>query len=1449
MNMFMPATRDWFLSAVGTPTEAQALGWRAISSGRDALISAPTGSGKTLAAFLYFLDSLRREKEAGTLDDALRVLYISPLKALGNDIRENLEKPLRGLGLSDMVRTAVRTGDTDAKARREMIRRPPHILITTPESLYLLLTSVSGRDMLKSVRAVIVDEIHSVLSSKRGTHLFLSLARLDALTGRHVQRVGLSATVRPLETAARHLTGGSDCEIIAPSIKKDIDVLVESPVPDMRILPESSVWPYLADKVTETLNRARTVLVFADGRASCERLAQKVNERAGQILARTHHGCVSKEQRLEAERMLRSGELRVMVATSSMELGIDVGEIDEVIQIGCPGSVSALTQRLGRAGHRPGRVSRMRIYPRTASEGIYCALTARAAMDGRIESVRAPEMSRDVLSQHLISMAACGEWSVEEATATLSRAYAYRNLTQEDVKAVLRMLAGDFEREDDRPARARLLYDRIHEVFRGDAYTRMLALSSGGTIPDRGWYAVTLPDGTRLGELDEEYVFEARLGDKFLLGAFSWKIIEITSDRVVVAAASQEGASSPFWKGDQAMRSYETGVFFGECFRNLDRAARIGENALINELKALLMSPDAAKNAARVILEQIRSTGALATDRVMVFEHFSDEAGEHQLMVHSPFGGRVNRALSMLLTKVAAAATQADARAYDDDDGALVFLLCGAAIPDGLIRQIDPEIARAAVLKLLPASAMFSMAFRYNAARAMLMGARSGRRQPLWVQRLRGAETLAGALKNAEHPIMRETLDECAEYFLDLNALTSVLADIRSGKISVLEVHTQTPSPLSINLRRQVEAELMYENPIPSSAIQMASAAEILLAPARETVEAQPASRKTPETADEVHEYLMTAGDATAEEISCPLSVLESLEKCRRALYISPGLWIAAENEDQYIRALDGEDADAFARVVRRLTRFSIAQDAESVSQRYAIDPARARSTLDALVREGALVPFENAYVHADSYRAAQRRTISQNRSAVRTAPARAYAALLASLLYTPASPDQQLARAVRLLSGEAYPLEAWEGYLLPARVPGYRPAMLDGFLSRGEAVYRLLLPADRALPETGAAQADLSAPGNRAISRSEIYGSVPDNSENRSISGADTSIRSIFDGSKGCTAPNRSVNRSEKSSTVLASDTRGGRKGVRSGMKLAFYPPEDETDEFMCDRPAEGTAESAVYRALTSRGASFARTLAPYADERGIASVLESLFETGLIRADSFVPVRNLSASSAANRKTGVIRRVRSADAGRWEAVRTPRALSAEEKLDRLFERRVIVCRETAQGDWPLLIETLRRMEYAGKVRRGYFIRGMSGAQFVREEDFMRVTAALSAPNADFVAMCAADPMQPWGLYLSHESGREFTRLASTVVILRGGEAVCALEKQGETLRVFENEYLSNALCAFRDAFDAGTVFPNLSRVTVKRCSAECAAALESAGFQREMLDYVLLKNARGGK
>ena len=1358
MYGFTEKTRCWFYESVGSPTEAQTLCWRAVESGKNVFLSSPTGSGKTLAAFLYFLDTLSRRAQEEALPDECGILYISPLKSLGNDISKNLMRPLAGLGLERTVRIAVRNGDTPPREKQAMIRKPPHILITTPESLYLLLSSKSGRGLLKNVKTLILDEFHATASTKRGVHMMLSVARLEALTAQPLQKIALSATVTPLAHAAKILSPDGECEIISPEFRKETDILVDTAVPDMRILPEHSIWPYLADRVTDALESSKSVLAFSDGRASCERLAHKINERADTPIARTHHGCVSKEQRLEAENMLKNGTLRVMAATSSMELGIDVGEIDEVIQIGNPLTVSSLIQRMGRAGHSPGKVSRMRIYPKTAQETLFCALTACAAKNGRIESILPIEMCMDLLCQHLISMASEGVYTVKEAVSILKNAYAYRNLTEETVKEALRLLAGDYEHALDRPVRPRLLYDRIHGTFTGDKYTKMLALSSGGTIPDRGWYKVQLTDGTILGELDEEYVFEARLGDKFMLGAFPWVIVNITRDRVIVEKTSPAGASSPFWKGDSAMRSYETGLYFASLLRHLNECARKGSMHLVRALKDMNLSDTAAETAARVVFEQLEYTSALAADTQIIFEHFRDESNEHQLMVHSPFGGRVNRALGMLLSKEAARLTGTDARAYDDDDGILIYMVGGSEVPTGLINRLDPETAEDTLSKMLPASPMFSIVFRQNAQRAMLMGARGSGRQPLWIQRLRSSKALSDALSQKDHPMVRETIRECFEYYLDIASLKTLLRKIRSGAVSVREIFSDKPSPMCLNLRRQAEAELMYETVIPSGALTLAADDKITIAPVREAVDDASSPVLSPKTPEETHRYLMTTGDLLTGEDNIPLSLLEQLEADGRAVYIDPGLWIAKEHEEQYRKAIADEDTQALLSIVRRAARYRGGITEESVLRRYNTPPALASGIIASLAEAGSLVLFDGVYLHKDIFESAQRKTVSIRRKSAVTAPAAAYADALISRIRKSTDAEHQTACALQSLFGETLPAEMLEESYLPARVHAYREARIDRALAGGAAHYAF---SDGKTPH------------------------------------------------------------------------------------ITFFPTDAETDDAL-DLPETLTDdEKAVFTRLCSRGASFYVSFSGCAGKTGAADALFSLLRKGLVRSDSFAPVRYLLDCPTGSVKTNIRKRVQALDAGRWEVQRKRKTESPEERLNRIFDKYIIACRETSQGEnWSELISHLRRMEYAGTVRRGYFVMGLSGAQFIREQDYSSAEYLLNHPSGTSICLSASDPAQPYGKILPHRDGCALTRLSGTAVVLINGEIVCAFEKKGETLRVFDEEQLEKAISVFKDAFHKKEIFPSLKKITVKNFPETAKPALEKALFRPDALFYTLFRS-----
>ena len=1534
----------WFEARVGAPTPVQREAWPAIASGEHVLVSAPTGAGKTLAAFLVWIDRLKAEAERGELSDGVRVIYISPLKSLAADIRENLERPLAGIG-ADMLRVGVRTGDTPASERQRMLRRPPHIFITTPESLYILLTTRKGREMLRTARVAIIDELHALISGKRGAHLMLSLARLDALAERPLQRVGLSATIRPLDAAADYLAPGEPVRIVAPAMEKRADIAVTGVLPDMRVLPQGTIWPELARRVAALCEGRRTVIAFLEGRAQAERLAAAVNDIAGEGFALTHHGSVSREKRQEAEAALRSGRLRLLCATSSMELGIDVGEVDLVVQVGCPLTVSAALQRMGRAGHNPGRVSVMHIFPKTASDGLWCGLTADAALDGAIERARPPRGCLDVLAQHLVSMAADGGYTVDDALAIARRAFPTRDVTRAEVTALLEMLSGDWEHAQDKPARPRLLYDRIHGTVTGDRYTRLLALSAGGAIPDRGLYPCVLRDGTRVGELDEEFVFEARIGDRFLLGAFAWRIEEVTRDRVIVSPAAQAGAQAPFWRGDGAGRDYAVSLRFGEALRRVDAS-----EDPVAALEALRLDESAALNAARHVRDQLAATGCLPDDRTILLEHFSDEAGEHQLMVHSIFGRRVNDALALLLQRAAAQASGVDIKAWDDDNGILLYAMGARAIPDGLLHSLDPAQAAPLLRAMLPATPLFAMAFRYNAGRALMMGARSGRRQALWVQRLRGAEALSLAVGDARHPLMRETLRECLDDYLDLDALIEVLEGVRSGRIAVREMHVETPSPMALPMRRQAEAEMMYDYaPIPKAAaraaeqaVQAALRADAGIIPDPALLRAQCAPARRPENPDQLHSLMMTEGDFAVGEVDAPMEWLEALRRAGRATRLSPArcaafsgndaadgtpapergpstdhravpvsditapmideehspdndgisaaesgvlprpasssldaargsaavsasgiapaLWIATEHAGDYRRAANG-DGDARAAIARRCLRHRGPQDAETLSLRYGWDEADCAALLEALCADGIAVALDGRCWHGELYARAQRQTLLARRKAAQTLPPERYAALLARNLRRPGRPADQLREAIEGLVDLPFPLRQWEDQLLPARVSGYQPAMLDALIARGEFIWRVesgALAFHRAEdidwdapPCARAARPDKGAPhaASDPIGPSEAGAPVPSDA-------MDAGVRS--DGSRaateiGPTSPLRDA--------VLDAPENRGAGFAAAPSELARQPAIDprttaaraghtgaasETSSTESAAAPASRDAAAVLDALEKRGASFASALSGLT-RQPVIDVLLDLAARGLVCADSFAPLRALMAlEDGRGRSPRQLARVRAAaaQAGRWSLTRPIRARSDEALLALDFAQHRLVCRETAlRVPWARALELLRGWELSGKARRGYFVAGLSGIQFILDSDYGAVAAALSARDGGIAWLHANDPAQAWGRLLPHAPERAFLCVPGSAVALVDGRPAAVLEQGGKRLRLFEPDAAEPVLSALARDFRQGFVYADRDRLLLRDVPPSLAAALESAGWTREALDWVVWK------
>ena len=1374
-NFFAPATQRWFASALGEPTAVQTEAWPAIADNHHTLVAAPTGTGKTLSAFLVFVDRLIAQSRASELPDELQVIYISPLKSLAGDIRENLRKPLSGIynqlqeedNAEDAhpfsLRVAIRTGDTPQSERRRMVKTPPHILITTPESLYLLLTSQSGQGILKTAKAIIIDELHALIGTKRGAHLMLSLARIDALCPAPLVRIGLSATIEPLDLAAAYLSP-DEVTIAAPKMQKSAEVLVCSPLTSENAATQGTIWLDLAQTVYERCQQAgnKSVLVFTGGRQFAEKLAHYVNDIAGCEFAHTHHGSVSKKRRLETERALREGDIRLLCATSSMELGIDIGDINEVIQIGCPFSISSTLQRLGRAGHNPGRTSVMRMYPRMTYDALFCGLTTMAVRQGKIEQSRPPRLCLDVLAQHLVSMAA-ESYTVDDVLRLLPRAYPFRGITRGDVTALLEMLAGDYEHARDIPVRPRLLYDRVNGTVQGDAYSRLLAASAGGTIPDRGMFAVKTEANVKLGELDEEFVFEARVGHKFLLGSFAWRITSIQKDKVVVAPASREGAQPPFWRNDPVGRPVQTGRFFGEAFRKLNEAAE--EGTLLPTLESMGMDEITAIDAGGLVSRQLEALGTLADDRTIVIEHFADDAGDNMCMVHSVFGRPVNAPLALLLQDAAAKSLQSDILTYEDDNGILLISNGEQPLPRGFLQTLQADTARAFAAAKLPATALFSTCFRYNAARALMMGVRKAGRQPLWVQRMRGAEMLAAVIDHPNHPLLRETTRECLEDFWDLSSLEIILRDIASGQIRIREVFCDSASPMSLNLRRQAEGELLYSYaPVASRVIRNAQdAADLagLIEPSPDLL--QPYTRaKLPEDELHLHSLLMMEGDIVAGELDVPAQWFASLAKQNRAAYIEPGLWIAAEHADEYEKALEFLDSDALQHITRRLLRYRGAQTAQTLAERYSLPEDAAQAALDALCAIQTAVEANGQFYHAELYNRARRDTIFARRKEQTTRPSSAYSALLSNRLRIPAPPAEQVEAAVRALMGREWQPALVESALLPARVANYRPAMLDTLLAQGEIIWHL----------------------------------APD----------------------------------------------------KDGHARLTFAPYTHIDWDAPLPPApENADEQIVFDALCKRGASFSQGLYSLLDGVQPGDVLLSLAAQGYVRADSFAPVRqwlDRDKLGKAPVKQRARTRVASVSAGRWEISRPLRSLDMESLLHTAFDRFGILCRETAREcnlPWASALETLGIWEYTNKARRGYFIEGMSGAQFIRESDFASTTLALDAPNMDIIWLSAVDPLQVWGKILPHMDGRAFACLPGSAVALCAGRPVCVMEKQGQTLQVFEAEHLGAALSAFAREYGLRRIFPSAKRINVKKYPPEAAEALASAGFARSMNDFTL--------
>jgi ATP-dependent helicase Lhr and Lhr-like helicase len=1509
---FSPATQDWLDGAFVAPTAAQLGAWDAIDRGEHTLVVAPTGSGKTLAAFLSALDRLAARPVPDDPMRRCRVLYISPLKALAVDVERNLRSPLAGIRqaaarlgqpLPD-VTVAMRSGDTPADERRAFARRPADILITTPESLFLLLTS-AAREALRGVDTVIVDEVHAVCATKRGAHLALSLERLDTLLDAPAQRIGLSATVRPVDEVATFLAGGRPVAVVQPPLTKTFDLQVVVPVEDMSALGEpiedlsgpaasaqrrSSIWPHVEERVLDLIEAHRSTIVFANSRRLAERLTARLNElateRAGEapppptgrppaelmaqsgaggpaedlVVARAHHGSVSREQRALVEEALKAGQLPAVVATSSLELGIDMGAVDLVIQVEAPPSVASGLQRVGRAGHQVGAVSRGVIFPKFRGDLLECAVVAERMRDGAIESMRYPRNPLDVLAQQIVAMVALDTLTVDEVDEIVRRAAPFAGLPRSALEAVLDMLAGRYPSDAFAELRPRLVWDRVTGELSARSGAQRLAVTSGGTIPDRGLFGVFLAGadgpGRRVGELDEEMVYESRVGDVFLLGSSSWRIQDITHDRVLVTPAPGEVGRMPFWKGDSPGRPIELGRALGAFLREI---ASGDPEAAAARARAAGLDDWGAENLITYLAEQRAATGHLPDDRTVLVERFRDELGDWRLVVHSPFGAAVNAPWALAIGARLRERYGLDVASMHSDDGIVLRLPdTDAEPPVGELAVFDPDEIESIVTAEVGGSALFASRFRECAARSLLLPKRDPRRRaPLWQQRQRANQLLQVAGEYGDFPVVLEAMRECLQDVYDVPGLVGMMRDLATRRVRMVEVETPAASPFARSLLFGYVGMFVYEGDSPlaerrAQALSLDSAmlAELLGATElRELLDADTIAAVEAELTrlsddrrahglDSVHDLLRSVGDLTTAEAlarGATASDLAELEAARRAIRVriaGADRWLAIEDAGRVRDALGvalpvgvpevftEPVRDPMSDLVSRYARTHGPFHAQDVAGRLGLGVAVVGAALARLAAAGRLVQGEFRpggagleWCDVEVLRSIRRRSLAALRREVEPVPPAALARFIPSWQGVGARASrgvEGLLRVVEQLAGVALPASALESLILPSRVAGYTPALLDELTLSGEVLW------------TGAG----------------------------ALAGNDGWI-------------------------VLAP----------AELAPLLLRPEDDADSA---ETSSGTIEGFIRDALAGDQALFFRAIAErvaaaqsaVSDEEITAAVWNLLW-TGAITNDTLAPVRTLLGSGA---RTAHARRPRTprsrygrysgltgpggaasslrptppAMGGRWSATPardgdvTRRALAS---VDVLLDRYGLVTRgsvatERVSGGFAAVYPVLKAAEESGRARRGYFVDGLGAAQFALPGAVDRLRAearpADSRDPSPALVLAATDPANPYGAALpwpvappsdDGRRGHQAARKAGALVVLVDGDCVIYVERGGRTLLSFSDD--AAVLQPAADALALAVRDGALGKLQVERAdgapivSSPLGDALEAAGFR----------------
>jgi ATP-dependent helicase Lhr and Lhr-like helicase len=1384
LAVFSPETRAWFEQAFAEPTPAQALGWPAIARGGHTLIQAPTGSGKTLAAFLYGIDRLNPEPGQG-----LRLLYVSPLKALNYDIERNLRGPLAGL--SSELRVAVRTGDTPQKERAAMLREPPDILITTPESLFLLLTS-RARETLRSVRTLVVDEVHAVAGTKRGAHLALSMERLQRLVGEPIQRIGLSATQRPLEEIGRFVAGGTEIELVDAGRAKELDLRVVVPLEDMREPEEQqSIWPSIYPEILELVRAHRSTIVFVNNRRLAERLALRLNDLASmdgdtgeagaaspaasqakpREIARAHHGSLAREQRLEVEELLKRGAIPCLVATSSLELGIDMGAVDLVVQVESPKSVARGLQRIGRAGHELGAVSKGRIFPKFRADLLESAVVARRIVDGAIEETKIPRNPLDVLAQQIVAICADEEIDVEELHRLVRGAYPFADLSRVQLENVLDMLDGRYPSDEFAELRARVVWDRTAGVVRGRQGARRLAVTNAGTIPDRGLYGVHLVDGGgRVGELDEEMVYEARAGQTFLLGASTWRIEEITRDRVLVSPAPGVPGAVPFWKGEGVGRPYELGEAIGAASREL--AALSEEKALTRLQQEHMLDERAASNLLAFLREQEAATTAVPSDRTVVVERFRDEIGDWRLCILTPFGGRVHAPWALALGARLRESLALETQAIWSDDGIAIHLPDADAPPPIDDVLLDPGEVEELVTRELGDTALFGARFRENAGRALLIPRRRpGERTPLWQQRLKAQSLLQVARRYPAFPVVLETYRECLQDVFDLPALKRLLHGLRTRQIDLVDVETASASPYAASLLFDYVANYMYEDDTPA-AERRAQALSLDRDLLRELLgqeelrdlidqgalaEVEEQLRGRARTPDELHDLLRRRGDLREEEFDPDLAApLLDERRAVRVRVAGEERLIAAEDAGRYRDAvgamppgglpetfLEAND-EPLQSLVRRFARVRGPFTTAEANERFGrdVEPVlRELERRDELVR-GELRPggTEREWCDPEVLRRLRRASLAALRREVEPAEQAAFGRFLPS--WQGVGRRASLREALVPLQGLALPVSLWESELLPRRVPDYRPEQLDALCASGEVVW------------VGA-----------GLDRVAIYfredapslGPPP---------AAERPEREVHERLRAALA------RSALFWYDLLADTGLEAEEALPALWDLVWAGEVTNDAWTPLRAGRRYQAQAARRPRPGRGRFSRRRAGEITATQGRWSLAPRLFRTGPRAVPGHGPDR--------------------------------RALA-----ELLLERHGIVTRDAVRaegipGGYGAVYGELRSLETLGLCRRGYFVEGLGGAQFALggAVERLRELRPKDGEEPEAVVLAAADPAQPYGAALPwpRRAGARAARVAGAHVVLLGGEAALFVERGGRSLvplREPDEGWLREALSA----------------------------------------------------